>query len=96
MDKDTGLGEETLFEFKHIPKLTRTTRLGRRRNSTAAKPGIETLARLGLFSAIGAVAVICFSVLVLLRFLHTGQIEGAMNYLRMSQNRLLILGDLLR
>lgn len=96
MDKDTGLGEETLFEFKHIPKLTRTTRLGKRRISTPAEPGIETLARLGLFSTIGAVAVLCLCAVALVRFLNIGQIGDVMSYLKISQNRLLVLGNLLQ
>lgn len=57
-NEKTGLGGETLFEFKHIPKLTRTTRLGKRRVSKAERPGIETLARMGLLIAGGAVVVL--------------------------------------
>lgn len=46
-----GLGEESRFEFKYIPTLTRTTRLGQRRATKFERPGIESLARLGLFCA---------------------------------------------
>ncbi|OJJ32811.1 hypothetical protein ASPWEDRAFT_114436 [Aspergillus wentii DTO 134E9] len=46
-----GLGRETLFEFKYVPFLTRTTRLGKRRVSTTSKPGIEYLAHIGIFGA---------------------------------------------
>lgn len=95
MDKDTGLGGETIFEFKHIPKLTRTTRLGKRRMSTRDKPGLEALALLGLFGAAGAVAIFSFWTLALLRYLDLGPafMEDVLKYLKMSQSRQLFLGN---
>lgn len=51
-----GLGQETRFEFKYVPTLTRTTRLGQRRSTKFERPGIESLARLGLVAAFTAVA----------------------------------------
>ncbi|RJE24341.1 hypothetical protein PHISCL_03346 [Aspergillus sclerotialis] len=97
MDKETGLGGETIFEFKHIPKLTRTTRLGKRRISTREKHGLETLALIGLFGAAGAVAIFSFWTITLLRYLDLGPVfvGDVLNYLKMSQSRLLFLGDLL-
>lgn len=49
-----GLGEESRFEFKYVPSLTRTTRLGEQRKTKFEKPGIESLARLGLLAAFTA------------------------------------------
>lgn len=97
MDKDTGLGGQTLFEFKHIPKLTRTTRLGKRRISTPEKHGLETLALIGLFGAAGAIAFLSFWVIVLLWYLdlRPAFIVDVLNYLKMSQSRLLFLGGFL-
>lgn len=73
-NKETGLGGETLFEFKHIPKLTRTTRLGRRRASTPSKYGIEDLARIGLFGAVGAIGVICSLIVLMVQFVDLKQV----------------------
>ncbi|CAG8110906.1 unnamed protein product [Penicillium nalgiovense] len=58
LDEKMGLGEESRFEFKYVPTLTRTTRLGQRRSTTFERPGIESLARLGLFAAVAAVATL--------------------------------------
>lgn len=55
LDEKVGLGHETRFEFKYVPTLTRTTRLGQRRTTKFEKPGVETLARLGLLAAFCAV-----------------------------------------
>jgi hypothetical protein len=51
LDKKMGLGEESRFDFKYVPTLTRTTRLGQRRTTKFERPGIESLAHLGLFCA---------------------------------------------
>ncbi|CAP96410.1 Pc21g15130 [Penicillium rubens Wisconsin 54-1255] len=56
LDEKMGLGEESRFEFKYVPTLTRTTRLGQRRSTKFERPGIESLARLGLLAAVTAVA----------------------------------------
>lgn len=58
LDENMGLGEESRFEFKYVPSLTRTTRLGERRNTKFERPGIESLARLGLLAAFTAVATL--------------------------------------
>jgi hypothetical protein len=51
MDEKIGLGKESRFEFKYVPTLTRTTRLGERRSARFERPGVETLAQLGLLAA---------------------------------------------
>jgi hypothetical protein len=53
-----GLGGESRFEFKYVPSLTRTTRLGKRRRTNFERPGIESLARLGLLAAFTAAATL--------------------------------------
>lgn len=58
LDEKMGLGEESRFEFKYVPSLTRTTRLGERRRIKFERPGIESLARLGLLAAFTAVATL--------------------------------------
>ncbi|KAJ5181298.1 hypothetical protein N7491_000851 [Penicillium cf. griseofulvum] len=58
LDKTTGLGEESRFEFKYVPTLTRTTRLGQRRSTKFERRGIESLAHLGLLAAFTAVATL--------------------------------------
>ncbi|KOS46182.1 hypothetical protein ACN38_g2843 [Penicillium nordicum] len=54
LDEKMGLGEESRFEFKYMPSLTRTTHLGEQRKTKFEKPGIESLARLGLLAAFTA------------------------------------------
>jgi hypothetical protein len=58
LDEKNGLGKETRFEFKYMPTLTRRTRLGERRTIKYERPGIESLARLGLLAAFAAVATL--------------------------------------
>lgn len=53
-----GLGGESRFDFKYVPTLTRTTRLGQRRSTKYERLGVETLARLGLVAAF--IAVVTF------------------------------------
>ncbi|CAG7945608.1 unnamed protein product [Penicillium salamii] len=55
LDEKMGLGEESRFDFKYVPTLTRTTRLGQRRSTKFERPGIESLAHLGLLCAFTAV-----------------------------------------
>ncbi|KAJ5669862.1 hypothetical protein N7462_010932 [Penicillium macrosclerotiorum] len=57
-DEKVGLGGESRFEFKYVPTLTRTTRLGQRRTTKFERPGVESLARLGLFTAFSVVATL--------------------------------------
>ncbi|KAJ5344648.1 hypothetical protein N7452_002652 [Penicillium brevicompactum] len=59
LDEKMGLGEESRFDFKYVPTLTRTTRLGKRRSTSFVRPGIESLARLGLLCAFVAVVIMC-------------------------------------
>lgn len=75
-DKDTGLGGETMFEFKHVPRLTRTTHLGKRRTSKPAKQGIETLGYLGLFGTVATVGALCSCVAFFLRPVDLSQVFG--------------------
>ncbi|KAJ5602393.1 hypothetical protein N7537_005349 [Penicillium hordei] len=58
LDEKMGLGGESRFEFKYVPSLTRTTRLGKRRRTNFERPGIESLARLGLLAAFTAAATL--------------------------------------
>ncbi|KAJ6034321.1 hypothetical protein N7499_001529 [Penicillium canescens] len=58
LDEKMGLGEESRFEFKYVPTLTRTTRLGERRSTKFERPGIESLAHLGLLAALTAVVTL--------------------------------------
>ncbi|CAG8249883.1 unnamed protein product [Penicillium olsonii] len=51
LDEKMGLGGESRFDFKYVPSLTRTTRLGQRRSTKFERPGIESLAHLGLLCA---------------------------------------------
>ena len=64
-----GLGEESRFEFKYVPTLTRTTRLGQRRSTKFERPGIESLAHLGLLAAATAVAGLCVGFIFVARMI---------------------------
>lgn len=57
-DEKIGLGTESRFEFKYVPTLTRTTRLGQRRTTKFERPGLESLGRLGLLAAFSAVVTL--------------------------------------
>ena len=50
--KSIGLGREMLFEFKHIPSYSRTTRPGKRNKSVPARDGLETVGKMGLIIAV--------------------------------------------
>ncbi|KAJ5177246.1 uncharacterized protein N7482_003123 [Penicillium canariense] len=58
MDGKVGLGGESRYEFKYMPTLTRTTRLGLRRTTKSERLGLESLGYLGLLSAFGAVVTL--------------------------------------
>ncbi|KAJ5795281.1 hypothetical protein N7457_001880, partial [Penicillium paradoxum] len=58
LDERRGLGRETRFEFKYLPTLTRTTRLGKRRSTKVERGGIESLAYLGFVTAFTAIATL--------------------------------------
>jgi hypothetical protein len=60
MDEKSGLGKESIFDFKYIPTLRRTTREGQRKTYTFKRPGIELLSYFGLASAFMMVS--CFGV----------------------------------
>jgi hypothetical protein len=74
MDEKTGLGKESRFEFKYVPTLTRTTRLGERRSTRFERPGVETLARLGLLAAFIGVVALGLGLMFAARVLPTNQL----------------------
>ncbi|KAL4923428.1 oxygenase MpaB family protein [Aspergillus undulatus] len=59
-DKENGLGGESIFDFKYVPWFTRTTKLGTRKAKRVSKPGVETLAQLGVFAFCTSVATIIY------------------------------------
>lgn len=77
LDEKVGLGHETRFEFKYVPTLTRTTRLGQRRTTKFEKPGIETLAHLGLLAAFSAVVTLGMGLVFAARVLPSNQLLQA-------------------
>lgn len=77
LDEKVGLGHETRFEFKYVPTLTRTTRLGQRRTTKFEKPGVETLARLGLLAAFSAVVTLGMGLVFAARVLPSNQLLQA-------------------
>lgn len=60
--ENTGLGKQTLFEFKYVPALNRLTRPGEQKSYLFKRPGIEVLSYLGLLSAFASVATVCIGV----------------------------------
>jgi hypothetical protein len=74
LDKNIGLGGESRFEFKYVPTLTRTTRLGERRSTKFEKPGIENLARMGLFSAFIALLTLGMGLIFAARAIPSNQL----------------------
>ncbi|KAE8367032.1 hypothetical protein BDV27DRAFT_170297 [Aspergillus caelatus] len=58
MDDKEGLGKETIFDFKYVPSLNRTTKEGQRKNYMLKRPGIEVLSYMGLLAAFGSVATL--------------------------------------
>lgn len=77
LDEKMGLGHETRFEFKYVPTLTRTTRLGERRTTKFERRGVETLARLGLLAALSAVVTIGMALVFAARVLPSTQLLQA-------------------
>ncbi len=51
MDEKKGLGKKSVFDFKYIPALKRTTRPGRPTTYRFKRPGIEVLSYFGLLAA---------------------------------------------
>ncbi|KAJ5134804.1 hypothetical protein N7526_006169 [Penicillium atrosanguineum] len=74
MDEKIGLGKESRFEFKYVPTLTRTTRLGERRSTKFERPGVETLARLGLLAAFTGVVALGLGLILAAGVLPTNQL----------------------
>ncbi|KAJ5586696.1 uncharacterized protein N7459_002461 [Penicillium hispanicum] len=69
LDEKMGLGSESRFDFKYVPTLNRTTRLGKRRTTKFERPGIESLARLGLLVALSAVISLAMGLVFVVRVL---------------------------
>lgn len=74
MDEKTGLGKESRFEFKYVPTLARTTRVGERRSTKFERPGVENLARLGLLAALTGVVALGMSLIFAARVLPANQL----------------------
>jgi hypothetical protein len=74
IDEKIGLGKESRFEFKYVPTLTRTTRLGERRSTKFERSGVETLARLGLLAAFTGVVALGLGLIFAARILPTNQL----------------------
>ncbi|KAJ0416395.1 hypothetical protein BJY00DRAFT_304169 [Aspergillus carlsbadensis] len=68
-DKEHGLGNETIFDFKYVPWFTRTTKLGTRKERKATKPGVEVLAQLGVLAACTSAATVLYGTLAGVRLL---------------------------
>ncbi|PLN86497.1 hypothetical protein BDW42DRAFT_158598 [Aspergillus taichungensis] len=62
LSEGTGLGKQTLFEFKYVPALNRLTLPGQQKSYIFKRPGIEMLSYLGLFSAFASATSICIGV----------------------------------
>ncbi|KAJ5266596.1 hypothetical protein N7478_009404 [Penicillium angulare] len=74
-DPKVGLGRESRFDFKYIPTLTRTTRLGERRTIKFERPGIENLARLGLLAALTAVVALGMGLMLAARVISSNHLQ---------------------
>lgn len=74
LDEKMGLGGVARFEFKYVPSLTRTTRLGQRRSTKFERPGVESVARLGLLAALTGVITLFLGLLFVVRVLPSNQI----------------------
>lgn len=77
LDEKMGLGRESRFDFKYVPTLTRTTRLGQRRTTKFEKPGVEALARLGLLAALTAVMTLGIGLVFVFRVMPSTQLFNA-------------------
>lgn len=78
MDEKLGLGGESRFEFKYMPTLTRTTRLGQRRTTKFERPGLESLGHLGLLTAFGAVVTLGIALAFAAQLIPSDQLLHAM------------------
>ncbi|KAJ5731618.1 uncharacterized protein N7483_006126 [Penicillium malachiteum] len=77
LDEKIGLGRESRFDFKYVPTLTRTTRLGQRRTTKFERPGVETLARLGLLAALSAVLTLGMGLIFAVQVMPPNQLLNA-------------------
>ncbi|KAF9890523.1 hypothetical protein FE257_005928 [Aspergillus nanangensis] len=66
MDEKTGIGKETIFDFKYIPSLKRMTRPGEWKNYSFKRPGVEILSYLGLLSAFAVVVGVSASLYIVI------------------------------
>ncbi|KAJ5646316.1 hypothetical protein N7490_002688 [Penicillium lividum] len=74
LDEKIGLGRESHFDFKYIPTLTRTTRLGQRRTTKFERRGVESLARLGLLAALSALLTLGLGLIFAVRVIPSSQL----------------------
>ncbi|KAF3395956.1 hypothetical protein F1880_006623 [Penicillium rolfsii] len=80
MDEKLGLGGESRFEFKYLPTLTRTTRLGQRRTTKFERPGLESLGHLGLMIAFGAVVTLGIALAFAAKLIPSDQLLHVMRH----------------
>ncbi|KAJ5547768.1 hypothetical protein N7513_005002 [Penicillium frequentans] len=78
LDEKIGLGRESRFEFKYVPTLARTTRLGQRRSTKFERSGVETVARLGLLAAFTAVVTLSMGLIFAVRVIPSNQLFSVM------------------
>lgn len=74
LDEKIGLGRESRFDFKYVPTLARTTRLGQRRSTKFERSGVEILARLGLLAAFTAVVTLGMGLILAARVIPSNQL----------------------
>lgn len=78
LDEKIGLGRESRFEFKYVPTLARTTRLGQRRSTKFERSGVETVARLGLLAAFTAVVTLSMGLIFAARVIPSNPLFSVM------------------
>lgn len=91
MDEKRGLGGETHFEFKYLPTLTRTTRLGQRRlgqrrSTKFERPGLESLGHLGLLAAFGTAVSLGITLTFAAKLIPSAQLLHAMRICTLCQD----------
>lgn len=79
-DEKINLQRESPFNFKYIPTLTRTTRLGQSRATKFKRPGIQSLAGLGLVTAFAVTATFGIGLIFAARMLLSNHPFLAVNY----------------
>jgi len=78
LDEKIGLGRESRFDFKYVPTLARTTRLGQRRSTKFERSGVETVARLGLLAALTAVLTLAMVLIFAARVIPSNRVFSVM------------------